>query len=84
MIVCLDTNIVIYLVEVNAAWTPKATARLASLRAAGDEVSICDAARLECLAKPFATGNASVQRAAGFTPAGMSPAARFPPLAYCY
>jgi predicted nucleic acid-binding protein len=59
MIVCLDTNIVIYLVEVNAVRTPKATARLVSLRAAGDEVAVCDAARLECLTKPLATGNAT-------------------------
>jgi predicted nucleic acid-binding protein len=58
MIVCLDTNVVIYLLELNAVWTPKATARLARLRAAGDEVAVCDAARLECLTKPLAAGRA--------------------------
>jgi predicted nucleic acid-binding protein len=59
MIVCLDTNLVIYLVEANPVWTPRATARLAALRAAGDEVAVSDAARLECLVKPFVTGNAA-------------------------
>ena len=34
MIVCLDANVVIYLVEANPIWAPKATARLALLRAA--------------------------------------------------
>jgi uncharacterized protein len=57
MIVCLDANLVIYLVEANLIWTPKATARLAMLRAAGNEIAVSDAARLECLAKPLATGN---------------------------
>ena len=57
MIVCLDANVVIYLVEANPVWAPKATARLALLRAAGDEVAVCDAARLECLIKPLSTGN---------------------------
>ena len=59
MIVCLDTNVLIYLVEVNAIWTPKADARLKRLRVAGDDVAICDAARLECLTKPLAAGNAA-------------------------
>ena len=59
MIVCLDTNIVIYLVEENAVWTPKADARLVRLRAAGDDVAVGDAARLECLTKPLAAGNAA-------------------------
>jgi len=59
MIVALDANIVIYLVEANAIWTPITTARLASLRAAGDEMAFCDAGRLECLIKPLASGNAT-------------------------
>jgi predicted nucleic acid-binding protein len=59
MIVCLDTNLVIYLVEANPVWTPKATTRLATLRDAGDTVAVSDAARLECLVKPLATGNAA-------------------------
>jgi hypothetical protein len=57
MIVCLDTNIVIYLVEANPVWTPKATVRFNALLAAGDQLALCDAARLECLVKPFASGN---------------------------
>jgi len=58
MIVALDTNIVIYLVEANPVWTPIATARLMVMRAKGDQIAVCDAARLECLVKPFASGNA--------------------------
>jgi predicted nucleic acid-binding protein len=59
MIVCLDANIVIYLVERNPLWEPKASARIAAYRAAGDEVAVCDAARLECLVGPFQSKNAS-------------------------
>jgi uncharacterized protein len=59
MIVCLDANIVIYLVEQNPLWEPKVSARIAAFRAAGDEVSVSDAARMECLVGPFRTGNAA-------------------------
>jgi uncharacterized protein len=54
MIVCLDTNIVVYLIETVATWTTKATARLTALHAVGDEVAVCDAALLECLIHPLA------------------------------
>ncbi len=57
MIVCLDTNIVIHLIEANPLWTQKATDRFNALLAAGDQIAICDAARLECLLKPLASGN---------------------------
>jgi hypothetical protein len=43
MIVCLDSNVVIYLVEVDPTWTPKGDARVTALRAAGDIVAVCDA-----------------------------------------
>jgi hypothetical protein len=58
MIVCLDANIVIYLVEQNPLWEPKVSARIAAYRAAGDEIAVSDAARLECLVGPLQTGNA--------------------------
>ena len=57
MIVALDANIVIYLIEANPIWTPIAIARLTSLRAAQCEIACCDATRLECLVKPYSTGN---------------------------
>src|SRR5438046_37357 len=57
MIVCLDANIVIYLIEANPVWVPKTTARVSALLTAGDEIAVCDAARFECLVKPLATGN---------------------------
>jgi uncharacterized protein len=59
MIASLDANIVIYLVEQNPLWEPKVSARIAALRAAGDEIAVCDAARLECLVGPYQTGNAA-------------------------
>ena len=58
MIVCLDANIVIYLVEQNPLWEPKVSARIAAYRAAGEEIAVSDVARLECLVGPFQTGNA--------------------------
>jgi predicted nucleic acid-binding protein len=51
----------VYLIETDPTWTPNATARLATLRAAGDEVAVCDAARLECLIGPLASGAAVVE-----------------------
>jgi uncharacterized protein len=54
MIVCLDTNCVIYLVEKNPVWEPKVTARLTAARAAGDQLAVCDLARAECLIGPLA------------------------------
>ena len=59
MIVCLDANVVIYLVEQNPLWEPKASARIAAFRSSGDEIAVSDAARLECLVGPFQTGNAA-------------------------
>ena len=52
-------HIVIYLVEQNPLWEPKVSARIAAFRAAGDEIAVSDAARLECLIGPFQTGNAA-------------------------
>jgi predicted nucleic acid-binding protein len=54
MIVCLDTNCVIYLVEKNPVWEPKVTARLTAARVAGDQLAVCDLARAECLIGPLA------------------------------
>src|SRR5258708_3650825 len=60
MIVCLDTNIVIYYVERDPVWEPKVDARLKSIMAAGETLAVSDAARLECLVGPFQSGDASV------------------------
>jgi predicted nucleic acid-binding protein len=60
MIVCLDANCVIYLVEANPTWGPKVTARVVALRAAGDEIAVRDLCRTECLAAPFAVGDATI------------------------
>ncbi len=56
----LDTNIVIYLVEQNPTWFSKVVARLAPLRAAGDQLVIGDLTRAECLVGPFQSGDAAV------------------------
>ena len=60
MIVCLDTNIVIYAVERNPIWSPKVAARLSAATAAGDSFAVSDAARLECLVGPLQKGDASL------------------------
>jgi uncharacterized protein len=60
MIVCLDANIIIYLVERDPTWQPKVTARLSVLQGAGASLAVSDAARLECLVGPLLTGDAAV------------------------
>ena len=57
--VSLDANIVIYLVEQNPLWAPKVEARIAAYRGVGEEIAVCDAARLECLVGPYQTGDAA-------------------------
>lgn len=61
MILCLDTNCVIYLIERNPIWEPKVTARLAAARAAGHLLAVCDLARTECLVGPMRAGNATLE-----------------------
>ncbi len=60
MTVCLDADCVIYFVEQNPVWGPRVTARLAVLRAAGNDIAVSDLARTECLARPLAQGNSAV------------------------
>ncbi len=77
MIVCLDANIVIYLVEQNPIWEPKVSARIAAFRAAGDEIAVSDAARLECLVGPFRPGTPPTWRVMRhFSPAQASECCR--------
>jgi predicted nucleic acid-binding protein len=78
MILCLDTNCVIYLIERHPVWGPKVTTRLAAARGAGDEVAVCDLARAECLVGPLATGDAAVL--ADYQRFFSSPAVRMLPL----
>ena len=61
MIAYLDTNCVIYFVERNPAWWPKVVARIARLRAGGDELAVGDLTRAECLVGPFKHGNATLE-----------------------
>lgn len=61
MIVYLDTNIVIYSVEHNPVFGPKARTRLATVRAAGDALMISDLTRMECLVGPLRSGDAAVE-----------------------
>jgi uncharacterized protein len=60
MIVCLDTNCVIYLIEMNPIWEPKVATRLAAARAAGDQIAVADLARAECLIGPLLRGDAAL------------------------
>src|SRR4029077_21026884 len=55
-----DANIVIYLVEQNPVWLSRVTNRLGAIHAAGDELGVSDAARLECLVGPYRSGDATV------------------------
>jgi predicted nucleic acid-binding protein len=59
MIICLDANVVIYLVERNPLWHQRVVARLAAATAGGDELGISDAARLECLVGPLRSADAA-------------------------
>lgn len=60
MIICLDTNCVIYLVENNPLWGSKVVARLATARKVGDTLAVCDLARSECLVGPLKNGDAAL------------------------
>jgi predicted nucleic acid-binding protein len=60
MIVCLDTNCVVYLLENHPIWGPEVMTRLAAARAAGDQLAVCDLARAECLLGPMRTGDAAL------------------------
>lgn len=61
MIIYLDTNIVIYTVEHNPVFGPKARNRLALARVAGDTLMISDLTRMECLIGPLKSGDAAVE-----------------------
>jgi predicted nucleic acid-binding protein len=59
MIAYLDANIVIYLVEADRTWLPKARARISALQAAGHDVGISAVHRLECLVGPLILADAA-------------------------
>ena len=61
MIVFLDTNIVIYAVELSPGFGPQATAKLTSLRNAGASSMISDLVRMECLVGPLKTRDAVLE-----------------------
>lgn len=61
MILFLDTNIVIYVVEGNPAFAPKAVLRLAAAQSAGDSFTVSDLTRMECLVGPLKTNNTAVE-----------------------
>lgn len=53
MIVFLDTNIVIYFVELPAGFGPRARRHLANRHAGGDTFAVSDLVRLECRVLPI-------------------------------
>lgn len=63
MILFLDTNIIIYAIDQNPIFGPKARRRLAVARAAGDSLTISDLTRMECLVLPLRAGDLAAQRA---------------------
>lgn len=60
MTVYLDTNCVIYLIEMDPLWSPKVISRLAAVSQTGDEIATSDLSRTECLAQPLASGNSAL------------------------
>jgi predicted nucleic acid-binding protein len=58
MLVYLDTVICIYAIEGAPSFQARARARLAALRAAGDQPAISDLTWLECRVKPIRLGDA--------------------------
>jgi predicted nucleic acid-binding protein len=60
VIVYLDSNLVIYLVERSAVWGALTAARVAALRAAGDQPAISDLTRMECQVGPLISNNATL------------------------
>ena len=62
MILFLDTNVVIYAVETPLVFGPKANARLALARTAGDAFMISDLVRMEAMVGPLKHGNATQSR----------------------
>jgi predicted nucleic acid-binding protein len=61
MILFLDTNVVIYVVEGNLTFAPKALTRLAAAQSAGDTFMVSDLTRMECLVGPLKSGDTAVQ-----------------------
>lgn len=61
MKVYFDTNCIIYFLENNPAWFAKVVARVGVLRTAGDELTVGDLARAECLVGPFKSGDAGLE-----------------------
>jgi predicted nucleic acid-binding protein len=60
VIVFLDTNVVVYHIEQPPLWGPRASARIAALRAAGDTLAVSDLVRMECIVGPLKRGDATM------------------------
>lgn len=57
MKVFVDSNILIYVLEGDPSFTSKASARLAALHQAGDDLVVSDLVRLECRVGPLRSGD---------------------------
>ncbi len=62
MIIFLDTNVVIYAVELHPVFGTPAQTRLSAAVAAGDSLMISDLVRMECLVGPLKAGNAGLEK----------------------
>jgi predicted nucleic acid-binding protein len=60
VIVFLDASVVIYIVQQPPVWGPKAAARLAALKASGDQPAVSDLVRMECRVVPLKTGDSTL------------------------
>jgi len=61
MRVYFDTNCIIYLLEQTPDWESRVISRIASARAAGDELAVGDLSRAECLVGPFKRGDTGLE-----------------------
>jgi uncharacterized protein len=58
--VFLDSSIVIYYVEQPATWGGKASDRIMTLRASGQQFAVTELVHMECLVGPIKAGDAAV------------------------
>jgi predicted nucleic acid-binding protein len=60
LLIYLDTNVVIYLIEQTPGWGPRASARIAVMRANQDRMALSDLVRMECRVGPLRSADAAL------------------------
>lgn len=60
MLIYLDANVVIYLIEQTPGWGPRASARVAAMKANHDRMVVSDLIRMECRVGPIRSADAAL------------------------